>query len=49
MARLTWMDGTVENGNNVAGLEQVLRLAEEMFDRLADRLQRKTKEQHSQN
>lgn len=48
MSKITWMDGTLNDGNPAAGLEQVLRLAEEMFDSLADRLQRKVEEQRSE-
>lgn len=47
MAKLAWMDGTLNEGNNAVGLDQVLKLAEEMFDSLADRLQRKVEEQRS--
>lgn len=42
------MDGTLNDGNHTVGLEQVLKLAEEMFDSLADRLQRKVEEQRSE-
>lgn len=49
MSRITWMDGTLKEDNNAVGLEQVLQLAEEMFDTLADRLQRKVEEQRSEN
>lgn len=45
MSKIAWMDGTLKDGSNSVGLEQVLQLAEEMFDTLADRLQRKVEEQ----
>jgi hypothetical protein len=48
MSRIAWMDGTLEDGNNTVRLEQVLQLAEEMFDSLAERLQRKAEEPHSE-
>ena len=48
MSKITWMDGAFNEGNNAVGLEQVLKLAEEMFDTLADRLQRKVEEQRSE-
>jgi hypothetical protein len=48
MSRITWMDSTLKDGANGMGLEQVLQLAEEMFDSLADRLQHKVEEQCSE-
>jgi hypothetical protein len=47
MAGTSWKIDTLEDGRNAVRLEQVLHLAEEMFDTLADRLRHKVEEQCS--
>lgn len=49
MSRITWMAGTLEDGNNAVKLEQVLHLAEEMFDSLAVRLQKKVEDKRAES
>ncbi len=45
MTRMSWKSTSLEECNKAVKLEQVLHLAEEMFDALADRLRKKVEDQ----
>lgn len=46
MIRKTWNVATLEEVNNTVKLEQVLHLAEEMFDSLASRIRNRVDENY---
>jgi len=48
MSQIAWKAGTFEDGSKAVKLEQVLQLAEEMFDSLADHLKKKISEKRSE-